>query len=82
MLRIEVNNVRAEVHSDGDALSIIAEAMIAIRSMYDVIKEYGDKYGEVFKKTIKNMQDGALFADKYKGVEISSDTTEDDLPFC
>ena len=82
MLKIEINDWRAESSCDGKAETVITEAMVAIRSMYDLIKgRYGDVCGDYFAKLLRRTQDTVLFSNKYAGVELDPDTTEDDLPF-
>ena len=82
MWKINVNNEKVEAHCSGTAETVITESMCAIRSMYDLIKDYGSEYGDMFKELLARTQGTVLFSDKYKGEELDPDATEDDLPFC
>ena len=86
MLKFEINQEVADVTVDGNMEDVICEAMVAIRAIYDFLKDHGEEYGEAFKTLLQmhTKDGGAVFADEYKG-EFQEETEgfdfDEDLPF-
>ena len=86
MLKFEINQEVADVTVDGNMEDVICEAMVAIRAIYDFLKDHGEEHGEAFKTLLQmhTKDGGAVFADEYKG-EFQDETEgfdfDEDLPF-
>ena len=86
MLKFEINQEVADVTIDGNMEDVICEAMVAVRAMYDFFKYHDKETAEAFKTLLQmhTKDDGAVFADKYKG-EFQDETEgfdfDEDLPF-
>ena len=86
MLKIKVNQEIADVTVDGSMEDVVCEAMVAVRAVYDFIKDHDEELAEAFKTLLQmhTKDDGAVFADEFKG-ELQDETEgfdfDEDLPF-
>jgi hypothetical protein len=86
MLKFEINQEVADVTVGGNMEDVICEAMVAIRAIYDFLKDHSEEHGEAFKVLLQmHVKDGgAVFADEYKGKfqdETEGFDFDEDLPF-